>query len=93
MKLSYFVTFSTISVVLLPKWLTTALTLRRAAEICLPPYSTNFTYSYVGCYTDPAGSRVLQGIFLTPGAINSPEYCAGQCGAAGYFYAGLEYQR
>lgn len=59
------------------------------SRTCLPPYSAET--SYVGCYHDPNTPRDLAGPLLTVGNLNSPQYCANVCGAAGYTYFGVEY--
>ncbi|RFU26412.1 hypothetical protein B7463_g9922, partial [Scytalidium lignicola] len=56
---------------------------------CQPAYSA--TIDYVGCYHDPNSPRDLSGPFLTVGDLNSPQYCANICGAAGYSYSGVEF--
>lgn len=60
-----------------------------SARTCLPAYKADI--SYEGCYHDPNSPRDLSGPLLTVGKLNSPEYCANICGAAGYNYAGVEY--
>lgn len=60
-----------------------------AARECLPEYKAET--SYIGCYHDPNSPRDLAGPLLTVGNLNSPQYCANICGAAGYTYAGVEY--
>lgn len=60
-----------------------------AARECLPAYEAQTTY--VGCYHDPNSPRDLAGPLLTVGQLNSPQYCANICGAAGYEYSGVEF--
>lgn len=60
-----------------------------AARQCLPAYKAET--SYIGCYHDPNSPRDLAGPMLTVGNLNSPEYCANICGAAGFEYSGVEY--
>jgi xylan 1,4-beta-xylosidase len=60
-----------------------------SSSTCLPPYTANTTY--VGCYQDPNSPRDLSGPLLTVGELNSPQYCANLCGAAGYSYSGVEF--
>jgi beta-D-xylosidase 4 len=60
-----------------------------SSRTCLPPYAANLTYA--GCYQDPNSPRDLSGPLLTVGSLNSPQYCANICGAAGYTYSGVEY--
>lgn len=60
-----------------------------AARTCLPAYEAQITYD--GCYHDPNSPRDLSGPLLTVGKLNSPQYCANICGAAGYSYFGVEY--
>ncbi|KAK5994331.1 putative exo-1,4-beta-xylosidase bxlB [Cladobotryum mycophilum] len=67
----------------------TALITAAQARTCLPAYKA--TTSYVGCYHDPNSPRDLAGPLLTVGNLNSPQYCANICGAAGYSYAGVEF--
>lgn len=59
------------------------------SRTCLPAYVAQTTY--VGCYHDPNSPRDLAGPFLTVGNLNSPQYCANVCGAAGYQFAGVEF--
>jgi beta-D-xylosidase 4 len=59
------------------------------SSACLPPYAA--TTTYVGCYQDPLSPRDLSGPLLTVGNLNSPQYCANICDAAGYSYGGVEY--
>ncbi|KAL7905273.1 glycoside hydrolase [Trichoderma velutinum] len=59
------------------------------SRTCLPAYQAQTTY--VGCYHDPNSPRDLAGPFLTVNNLNSPQYCANLCGAAGYQYAGVEF--
>lgn len=59
------------------------------ARECLPAYEAETTY--VGCYLDPNSPRDLAGPLLTVGKLNSPQYCANICGAAGYKYSGVEF--
>jgi hypothetical protein len=59
------------------------------ANTCLPVYTPNTTYE--GCYVDSSNPRLLTGVeYSFPGG-NSIEYCAFQCGYAGYSFAGVEY--
>ncbi|KAH8882066.1 glycoside hydrolase [Thozetella sp. PMI_491] len=64
----------------------------QVANTCLPPapvYNANFTS--LGCYSD-ASSRTLVGLQIAAASnLNTPTYCADQCGAAGFKYAGVEY--
>lgn len=60
-----------------------------SARTCLPAYEADT--SYVGCYHDPNSPRDLAGPLLSVGNLNSPQYCANLCGAAGYTYSGVEY--
>jgi hypothetical protein len=39
----------------------------------------------------PLSPRDLSGPLLTVGNLNSPQYCANICDAAGYSYGGVEY--
>lgn len=59
------------------------------ARTCLPAYEAKI--SYEGCYHDPNSPRDLAGPLLTVGMLNSPQYCANICGAAGYSYSGVEF--
>jgi hypothetical protein len=52
--------------------------------------SYNASITHLGCFPD-ASVRVLRGGMISPGAANSPQYCADQCGSHGYKYAGVEY--
>ncbi|PTB38007.1 uncharacterized protein TrAFT101_011886 [Trichoderma asperellum] len=74
---------------LLPWMFSMALFHAAQSRTCLPAYEAQI--SYVGCYHDPNSPRDLAGPFLTVGNLNSPQYCANVCGAAGYQFAGVEF--
>ncbi|PNP38530.1 glycosyl hydrolase family 3 N terminal domain-containing protein [Trichoderma gamsii] len=74
---------------LLPWMFSMALFHVAQSRTCLPVYTAQTTY--VGCYHDPNSPRDLAGPFLTVGNLNSPQYCANVCGAAGYQFAGVEF--
>ncbi|KAM0510863.1 hypothetical protein ACHAPE_010451 [Trichoderma viride] len=74
---------------LLPWMFSMALFHVAQSRTCLPVYTAQTTY--VGCYHDPNEPRDLAGPFLTVGNLNSPQYCANVCGAAGYQFAGVEF--
>ncbi|KAM0451191.1 hypothetical protein ACHAPV_010107 [Trichoderma viride] len=74
---------------LLPWMFSMALFHVAQSRTCLPVYEAQTTY--VGCYHDPNSPRDLAGPFLTVGNLNSPQYCANVCGAAGYQFAGVEF--
>lgn len=74
---------------LLPWMVSMALFHVAQSRTCLPAYAAQTTY--VGCYHDPNSPRDLAGPFLTVNNLNSPQYCANVCGAAGYQFAGVEF--
>lgn len=49
--------------------------------------------SFLGCYTDSATSRTLNGVSTTDKLTNSVDQCATTCHAGGYTYAGVQYGR
>jgi beta-D-xylosidase 4 len=65
------------------------LSLTAGTRICLPEYAANTTF--LGCFTDNADERTLNGTQLGDSEENTPQNCANQCGLAGYVYSGVEY--
>jgi beta-D-xylosidase 4 len=69
---------------------------RRQNGTCLPAPPTPEPYTaetrYLSCYTDQGTPRTL-GAVEYDSNLNTPRYCADNCGNAGYSFAGVEYSR
>ena len=57
-----------------------------------PQNGTNYIYNYLGCWSDTDSAKRQLPLRIYTGTLNDNDYCTKQCYAAGYMFAGTQYQ-